>query len=280
MRTSHLVIIAVLILSLSAMGFVYIQDQQRLEAFKQDNAEKLNTRSSGSLEEKLSQLSAKNEILRQKEIIEELNAEITNLKQQLADANIPSAPSSVSPSTSSSSPSQIESYRAEIERLKQQNKLAMEESGLIVSKVSTDKAEAIKTAQEVATQRPIAKIEEVAADHYFVVLNPIGQPNLTPVNGKKRNVWVRRGEDILLKLTVDSLDADSGKYIATIDSSASPADIGKITVGDEIIYALEAPEEEKPGELPAVPATFLDNNAKPIAPKDEDTDTIELPEPI
>lgn len=261
MKTSQLVIVCVMILVLGAMGFVYLTDRETLSDYRH---QKTTLSAESSEEANIKRLQKENEILRDKNRIVELEREVAALKQQLASADLlsPSGAQDAVPelpaftTTGTGGSSALEAMKAENERLKLQNRLAVEESSIIAGKGVEEKEKALRLEQYVSSARAMAKVGEVNREHHFVVVTPIGQPNFSTKEGSKQALLVRRDNKPLLKLVIDSLDAQSGQYIAMIDPAATQADLSQVKQGDEIILAPEEPaQEESVPSLPEAPAS-------------------------
>lgn len=268
MRTSHLAIVGTMILALSGMGFLYLHDRDKVQQYSQDTPSSTTHSKTNKQEEKLAQLILENETLKDKRRITELEQEIELLKRnQNSNTATTSSLNNYVPTTPQEI-SELEQLRAENERLKHQNKLASEESSIIVSKGLEIKEKDAQRTEYITQAKTLAKVEEINAAHYFIVINPIGQPNFSTKSDKKEKLYVRRKGELLLALTVDSLDANTGKYITSIDMNSTAAAIEKVQAGDEVILAWEGdslPEESL--SLPIV-NQLPDGTSVPMLPED------------
>ena len=263
MRTSHLVIILAMILALGAMSFLYLHDREKI---KQQARTKAPVPTLSPEELRLKQLLKENEDLKDKQRIAQLEEEILSLKQKTAPSAPDLPPSLYTPQTPQES-SELEALRAENERLKMQHKMALQESSIIESKNIENKQKEAERQTYITQARPVGKVFDVNTSHHFVIIAPIGQPNFKTKEGEKERLYICQNNEFVLALTVDSLDAQTGNYIAFISADTSLETLNKIKKDDTVILAwAEDTLPEK--ELPQLPVTHqtLDGSTVPHLP--------------
>lgn len=273
MKTSQVAIIAVMVLVLGAMCYIYLTEQEKQVRVHQ----KLKTNDEDNNRFKSLETQMKTQQYTYEERISNLKIEIAQLKTQLdAVQDLPEPAAAVSDSA------EVEALRAEVDRLKNQNQLLRLESGLLIKGDQEEKAEELLIAHEIAEARTVGKIHDISLTDHFVVIDPVGQPNFSTQPGKKEKLMVRRDGKLLVKLTVDYLEASTNQYVAQIDKDATTANLEALQKGDEIIFAPktsqnELPEDYKEPVLPEVHMDFGAGGAPSPAPAPS-KDKIEAPE--
>lgn len=299
MKTSQLAIVGIMIVILGGMVVLYLRDQDKLNAYQSGALVVQNGTVGISAENEIERKRVENEVLAYKVRIAELEREVAELKSSVAQA--PAAGGAGTPElpveftlTGKADKNNVAltALQQENERLKQQNKLAMEESGLVVDAGIQKKEEEARLAEHIAGARAMGKVDSVDVGHYILIIAPIGQPNFNTREGEKQELIVRRDGKLLIKAVVDSLDAETGKYISYVEPVASKADVETVKKGDEIILAPPALKKESASEdfggndLPSLPAVFdvptsvEKGSAKPGKPAKGNESAPELPAPI
>lgn len=270
MKTSQLAIVGIMIIILGGMVVLYLRDQDKLNAYQSGALVVQNGTVGISAENEIERKRVENEVLSYKVRIAELEREVAELK-----SNAVLAPGAGDSSGAPELPVEftltgkddknnaaLTALQQENERLKQQNKLAMEESGLVVDAGIQKKEEEARLAEHIVGARAMGKVDSVDVGHYILIISPIGQPNFNTREGEKQELIVRREGKLLIKTVVDSLDAETGKYISYVEPTASKADVELVKKGDEIILAPASPKKAPTGraigesELPSLPAVF------------------------
>lgn len=272
-----------MVVILAGMAVLYLRDKDQLEGYKEQQSV---LKGNGSLETEVTLKQKENEVLKYKMRIAELEREVAQLKSKAvatAAAGAPDLPIEFT-TTGTKGNKELEDLQVENTRLKDQNSLAYDENNIIMKAGIKQKEAEVRLAEHVKNARPMAKVGEVNIEHYIVVLEPIGQPNFNTKEGQKQKLLVRREGKVMLKMAVDSLDAQTGKYIAMAEPASSKADVEGIKQGDEVIMAPQEEEEaQQPAELeggaPALPV-FFDGQAAPSSGDKGGSSAPELPEPI
>lgn len=270
MKTSQLAIVGIMIVILGGMVVLYLRDQDKLNAYQTGTLVVQNGTVGMSAENEIERKRIENEVLSYKVRIAELEREVAELKSNVALApasgaggGAPELPVEFTlTGKADKNNAALAALQQENERLKLQNKLAMEESGLVVDAGIQKKEEEARLAEHIVGARAMGKVDSVDVGHYILIISPIGQPNFNTREGEKQELLVRRDGKLLIKTVVDSLDAETGKYISYVEPTASKADVELVKKGDEIILAPDSPKKESAGralgesELPSLPAVF------------------------
>ncbi len=170
-----------------------------------------------------------------------------------------------SPEAESPEVAQARAAAEESARKGEQALTEAEENSVIAAAKRKEEAAAAKEAEtEVAAPKPLGLVAAFDAEWNVLMIKPVSDMPLNP----GLVVAARRDGRIVCEAVIDSLDAESGQYSATL----KVADLGKVTtgasvaaqqpaVGDEIIESPFPSSAELRGDseaLPAVPAVAPD----------------------
>lgn len=265
MRTSQLAIIAIMVIVLGALSFIYLSENREIKANL--GKERTALLVPDDIEIRKQKLESQSQLAKAEKKIADLEKEISLLRIQLheADSRNTREGSYTLTGEEGSSPLAAENNRlkSEIDRLNQAMKMMNLEGSLIMKNDVDRKEEEIRMEQFLGSARTVAKVEGLNLDHNLVIIAPIGQPNFNTSKNAKDKLLIRRNGKLVARITVDSMDAESSNYITHLDADVTRAEAESIQKGDEIIFPLKSNADTLPEEpedpaaaLPAVPASF------------------------